>query len=255
MSTIAAHAEPAEGVHGPASLRRVAARSGPGGTLIWPGPDGGRQQRAVLVPIVVCHLGLLWALVQSLAPVGPMPSTPAYVQWLADAGPRAPVPPPPSLPAPERTAPPAPWVPVPDVVLAPPPADPTGAATSTPPAPPAEAAVAVAVAPTAASAVSSRPAPPERQVSISEVAYLAPPVLDYPLAARRRREEGVVHVRVRVDAGGRPDQAAVIRSSGHAALDQAALAAVRATRFKPYTEDGVPRPFWVVMPLVFELES
>lgn len=251
--TRATHAAPDDALVGAAAPRRAAARVG--ATLTWAGPGDARSSRALLVPIVLAHAGLLWALVQSLAPAILTTSTPAYVQWLPDAGPRAPVPPPQTLPTPERTAPQAPWMPVPDVALAPPQADPDGATAVQRPAPPDDANAATVAVPSAAPPVPSRPAPPERQVSISGVAYLAPPVLEYPLAARRRREEGAVHVRVRVDAGGRPDQAAVIRSSGHATLDQAALAAVRATRFKPYTEDGVPRPFWVVMPLVFELES
>jgi protein TonB len=62
-------------------------------------------------------------------------------------------------------------------------------------------------------------------------------------------------VRVLVGADGLPQQTQVLQSSGHDRLDEAALRTVRATRFKPYTENGVPQPFWVVMPLVFELEN
>ena len=74
-------------------------------------------------------------------------------------------------------------------------------------------------------------------------------------AKKYLQEQGRVDVRLLVDARGLPQQAQVARSSGHARLDEAALAAVRATRFKPYTENGMPQPFWVVMPLVFELEN
>jgi periplasmic protein TonB len=62
-------------------------------------------------------------------------------------------------------------------------------------------------------------------------------------------------VRVLVDARGQPQQLSVIRSSGYARLDEAALATVHLTRFRPYTENGTPLPFWVVMPLLFELEN
>ena len=100
------------------------------------------------------------------------------------------------------------------------------------------------------------PAPPApRTIAITAVEYLSPPVLGYPPAARRFQEQGQVHVRVLVDARGLPQQMDVIRSSGFARLDEAALATVRATRFKPYTENGTPLPFWVVMPLVFELDN
>jgi protein TonB len=61
-----------------------------------------------------------------------------------------------------------------------------------------------------------------------------------------------VHVRVLVDVRGLPQELHVVRSSGYARLDEAALATVRGTRFKPYTENGVALAFWVVMPLVFE---
>jgi protein TonB len=64
-----------------------------------------------------------------------------------------------------------------------------------------------------------------------------------------------VHVRVLVDARGAPQQMVLLRPSGFARLDEAALATVRATRFKPYTENGVALPFWVVMPLIFELDN
>lgn len=104
--------------------------------------------------------------------------------------------------------------------------------------------------------VSALPAPPAaRTVSITSVEYLVEPVLDYPLASRRLGEQGVVQVSVLVDARGRPEDMQVLRSSGYPRLDEAALDTVRATRFRPYTEDGVARPFRVVMPLVFELEQ
>ena len=62
-------------------------------------------------------------------------------------------------------------------------------------------------------------------------------------------------VRVLIDERGRPAKADVQQSSGHARLDQSALAAVRAARFQPYAEDGSPRPVWVLIPIVFDLEN
>jgi protein TonB len=92
-------------------------------------------------------------------------------------------------------------------------------------------------------------------VAINAVQYLTPPVLHYPPASRRAQEEGRVDVRVLVDAEGRPGETRVLRSSGYPRLDESALATVKATRFKPHTENGVPRAFWVVMPLIFEMEN
>jgi protein TonB len=114
------------------------------------------------------------------------------------------------------------------------------------------------IVPAASAAVAAAPppapaAPPT--ISISQVRYLRAPEPAYPLGSRRAHEEGRVEIRVLVDALGAPAQASVLRSSGHERLDEAALAAVRAARFKPYTENGIARPFWVVVPLVFEIDA
>jgi protein TonB len=115
--------------------------------------------------------------------------------------------------------------------------------------------IAEALAPAPQPTPRAPPPAAEKQIAITEVAYLSPPVLLYPLAARRSREEGLVQVQVRVDEQGRPERFVIVRSSGHARLDEAALQTVRATRFKPYTENGSPLPFWVVMPLLFDLDN
>jgi protein TonB len=117
--------------------------------------------------------------------------------------------------------------------------------------------VVAAAPPVAAPAPPAPPPPPAapRTVSVSEISFLAPPQLDYPLASRRAREQGQARVRVLVDAQGRPQQMELLRSTGFARLDEAALAAVRATRFKPYMENGVAQAVRVVMPLDFELEN
>jgi protein TonB len=144
---------------------------------------------------------------------------------------------PPEPPHPEKLAEeaPAPIEAVPAVSAAEPTPQPSVAAAAPPPAP--------------------APNPAPKDISIRAVEYLALPVLSYPTASRRLLEEGRVDVRVLVDARGAPRETVIVRSSGYPRLDEAALATVRATRFKPYTENGVAMPFWVVMPLIFELES
>jgi protein TonB len=175
--------------------------------------------------------------------------------------PPAPSVPEPMLPAPSRLPVPAtPVVPVPVVEQVETPIVNAAVMTSTPSTGASAQAHASAGA---ASAADVAPAPPvvaaappaERQVQISQVVYLSPPVLAYPLAARRQREQGLVQVKVRVDERGRPERYTVERSSGHPLLDDAALQTVRATRFKPYRENGVAMAFWVVMPLLFELDN
>lgn len=208
--------------------------------------------------------------VPAIVPPQPVPQ-PAPVPPLAEPPPPLPVPAPPVAQPPEPQPRPRPRPKPVRAKRKPPPAPPViASATHTPepaamPAPPAPVALPPPPPlppplPPAAPAVAAAPPPPPpppapRDVAITAVQYLTPPVLDYPLASRRMQEHGRVQVRVLVDVQGRPREFQIVRSSGFARLDAAALATVRATRFKPYTEDGKPRPFWVLMPLVFELES
>jgi periplasmic protein TonB len=80
-----------------------------------------------------------------------------------------------------------------------------------------------------------------------------PPV--YPELARRRGEQGRVLVRVSVSATGTPLAVGIGQSSGHASLDDAALAAVRQWRFIPATQAGRPVPAAAVVPIQFQLED
>lgn len=79
------------------------------------------------------------------------------------------------------------------------------------------------------------------------------PAPDYPWSARRRGAEGRVVLRLEVDADGRPIEVELVHSSGHDALDQAALTAIRHWRLRPATADGVPVAGRVVVPIVFKL--
>jgi TonB family protein len=53
----------------------------------------------------------------------------------------------------------------------------------------------------------------------------------YPFRSRVRGEEGVVTLAVRICASGRAEEVEVVTSSGHSALDRAAVSAVRKARF------------------------
>lgn len=75
----------------------------------------------------------------------------------------------------------------------------------------------------------------------------------YPLLARRRGWEGLVLIRVELDQSGQVTQAEAILSSGHKALDSAALSAVEKARFAPATRDGRRIPSSVVVPVRFAL--
>jgi len=60
----------------------------------------------------------------------------------------------------------------------------------------------------------------------------------YPEQARQQGIEGTTVLKLTVAAGGMPRNVVVARSSGHTALDQAAVAHVERTRFSPALEDG-----------------
>ena len=78
-----------------------------------------------------------------------------------------------------------------------------------------------------------------------------PPV--YPPRCLRLGIEGTVRVRVLVGEDGRVQEATVGKSSGEAALDDAALDAVRDWRFEPAKRDGVPVRAWAIVPIEFKL--
>jgi protein TonB len=92
-------------------------------------------------------------------------------------------------------------------------------------------------------------------VEISSVEYVRAPEPRYPPSSRAAREEGLVLLRVVVDERGRAGDVTVLKSSGHARLDEAALAAVRRALFKPYLEDGVARAAVVTVPIEFAVRS
>ncbi|WP_211871544.1 energy transducer TonB, partial [Neoroseomonas terrae] len=63
---------------------------------------------------------------------------------------------------------------------------------------------------------------------------------DYPEDARRRGQEGVVRLALRVNAEGLVTNAAVEESSGVPSLDRAAMEAARRWRFRPAMRAGMP---------------
>jgi len=153
-------------------------------------------------------------------------------------------PPPPDLPPPEfpveAKPPPPPEPPKPK----PPPPKPVQKRPQTPPAP-----VEAAPQPAAPAA----PAAP-RTVSASQLGYRVAPNPVYPARSRRAGEQGTATVRVLVDVTGRPAQVSLQSSSGHPALDESAVSAVRAAQFRPYAEGGLPQAVWVLVPIRFALQ-
>ena len=76
----------------------------------------------------------------------------------------------------------------------------------------------------------------------------------YPRRARRRGLEGDVVLVVHVDAGGAVTYIKIERSSGHTALDAAAVYAAQRWRFKPATRNGQPVRDVLMQPVRFVLK-
>jgi protein TonB len=83
----------------------------------------------------------------------------------------------------------------------------------------------------------------------------APPPPRYPAQARRRNQQGVVLLEVRLDARGEQRELTLLRSSGVPSLDQAALTAVASWRFRAEVRDGHKVPSRVQIPIEFALTA
>jgi protein TonB len=76
---------------------------------------------------------------------------------------------------------------------------------------------------------------------------------EYPPRAIDLDLHGTVLVRALLDPEGDPREVRVHRSSGHALLDHAAVAAVSRWAFEPASRDGLRIPAWVEVPVHFRL--
>lgn len=85
--------------------------------------------------------------------------------------------------------------------------------------------------------------------------YARNPPPEYPNSSRRREEEGVVLLSVVVSATGDALSVEIAKSSGYAALDQAALEAVRRWKFLPGKIQGAAVQQKVLVPVRFKLDN
>jgi periplasmic protein TonB len=77
----------------------------------------------------------------------------------------------------------------------------------------------------------------------------------YPVFSKRLGEQGSVYIRFFVNAEGTAENTEVERSSGFERLDQAALAFVQQSRYKPGTLDGVPTRMLFARNVTYILEK
>lgn len=207
------------------------------------------QRQAMVGLILAAHAAVVWGLLQirevrdAVAEAAPM-----FVSLIAPSAPPKPVlAPPPPEPQPVLKRPPPARV----IAAAPTPAP----AAFVVPAPPPETPEPAAPVPASVVVAPPAPAPAAKIIPASAVQYLEPIILEYPRLSKRLGETGRVMIRVFIDEAGLAQSAQVNRSSGHPRLDDAALAAVRKARFKPYTENGQAVSGWAFIPLEFELEK
>lgn len=206
-----------------------------------------RQRRAAIAALVAVHVlavvGLLQASRLRDVVIEAKPLFLAVVDAPAPAAPPKPLPPPPST-----KIPPPPQLTLPliatDTVTTPTPL----VAQVLPPPPPA-APVAPVEAPPAPAPSLPRTLPP------SAVQFLVPPAPVYSRISAKMRESGKALVRVFIDEAGVPREVQLATSTGFSRLDDAALAAVRNCRFKPYRENGVAVAGWAAVPIEFELPT
>jgi protein TonB len=108
------------------------------------------------------------------------------------------------------------------------------------------------VTPAAVSA--TPPAAPAGPILITAPRYRRPPTPPaYPPRAMEFGLTGTVLVRARIRPDGGTEETRIWRSSGHALLDAAAIAAVRRWDFEPGSVDGRRVEAWVEVPVHFRL--
>ncbi|WP_448664078.1 energy transducer TonB [Sphingomonas sp. CJ20] len=106
----------------------------------------------------------------------------------------------------------------------------------------------------------SNPAPPAPQISGRDTSYEAQLLAHiqkfrrYPSAARRMGDQGVAHLRVRIDRGGHVLSAQVLRGSGFGSLDKGALETIRRADPLPAVPADRNAPFEMVLPVEFYIE-
>ena len=107
-------------------------------------------------------------------------------------------------------------------------------------------------APAAITAETS-PAAPVGETANMKVNKRVDPI--YPPASRRAGEEGVGVFRVLVDASGHPQDVSVVTSTGHPALDSAALIAIKKWAFTPAMQAGQGVQSYTKVQVKFELKN
>jgi protein TonB len=165
-----------------------------------------------------------------------------------------------AVPQPQPVQPVQPTAPKPEPRMIATPNPSSAAAITVPPEKAQDVPVQEAALPSPATPSAAGPAATSHEESVTPpdylAAYLNNPGPQYPNASRRRREEGVVTLKVLVGATGSPEQVLIEHSSGFSELDHAAFSIVKERwRFVPARQRNVAVPAWVIVPVEFELRK
>lgn len=248
------------------------------------------RRLALLVAVAAVHAALAaWAwgggALRRPAPPQP-PSPPAGVLYLLNSraghataaatalapAPRSPASPPPSGGPPHAAQSPAPvpWTPPHQpgaatlgAVATSPPSHPTAQPTSSPPladaSSPAGRLADIATASTTGPAPSLAPAPPPASAAAplwrQAIPWPGNPLPSYPAAAREDGHEGVVVLRVQIDAQGRALAVDWLQRSGQPLLDHSARDTVRRWRFEPARHGDTAVPSQLRITLRYQLDA
>lgn len=98
------------------------------------------------------------------------------------------------------------------------------------------------------------PSPSEGEIIFIQPRYAENPKPPYPQEARKKGYQGEVVLKVEVLSSGQVGKIELKRSSGHEILDRSALAAVKQWRFIPARKGETAIPFWVNIPIKFQLQ-
>ena len=222
-----------------------------GGPQVYRGVQtlGTSDRATAMTAVIALHAAVfgVFAIAQLREPPLP-PETTLSVSFITEAtAVAAPAPPQPQTPAPPRPEPRlmATAAQSPSPMSAPPPESQIQPQQApAPPSPPAPAAA------PSATAVPATVTPPS-----FSAAYLNNPGPVYPMSSRRKREQGVVRLRVQVGPDGAPLQVLLERTSGYRDLDAAALDVVKKRwRFAPAKQGDRAVAAWVIVPLEFSLD-
>lgn len=211
--------------------------------------DGATKRLTGLVAVVIFHVILGYALVNGLArkivEVVSQPLETKIIEELKKLPQDKPPPPPP----PKFVPPPPPYIPPPEVQVQVPVSASTLAITAVTTAKPAE--------PVAAPGQRVAPAPVQRAAPVRTPAVVDARACDkpeYPPAALRANETGIVLLAFLIDVNGAATEGKIERSSGSRRLDEAALKALGLCRFRPATVDGKPERAWARIEYEWKLD-